>query len=232
MIRHSFRNNGVTLIEILVALEIVAIMTAIGFSAVSASKGAAKSSACLVTIGQVGSASTLYAADFDERFPIVCYDLGFGKQESSKSTTWRQLIQPYGSDQLRCGAHNPNPTVPPHYQAGYCQNGLTQRLEKDGESLFRVGSLASGEIVSASKFVTHAECRTHLISIINPDYRPLCEYSIAWDLEPTYRRETEGKLRHSGGSNYAFLDGHAKRISADAASNKTNTFKLFSPDAE
>lgn len=58
-----------TLIELLVVIAIIAILAAILFPVFSQAKQAAKKSACLNNIKQIGISSGLYGPDFDDRLP-------------------------------------------------------------------------------------------------------------------------------------------------------------------
>ena len=64
-----------TLIELLVVIAIIAILAAILFPVFAQAKNAAKKTKALSSAKQIGTASHLYATDFDDRFPSV-YDTG------------------------------------------------------------------------------------------------------------------------------------------------------------
>ena len=61
--------RGFTLIELLVVIAIIAILAALLFPVFARARGAAKQSACLSNLHQVGTAMTLYMADSDDLFP-------------------------------------------------------------------------------------------------------------------------------------------------------------------
>ena len=63
------RKLGFTLIELLVVIAIVAILAAILFPVFARAKEAAKRSACLSNLKQIGTAFTLYQNDWDDRLP-------------------------------------------------------------------------------------------------------------------------------------------------------------------
>lgn len=63
------RSPGFTLIELLVVIAIIAILAAILFPVFGRAKEAAKKSACLSNLRQIGTSMVLYETDFDDRMP-------------------------------------------------------------------------------------------------------------------------------------------------------------------
>ncbi|MFZ4508281.1 MAG: type II secretion system protein [Fimbriimonas sp.] len=63
------KRNGFTLIELLVVIAIIAILAAILFPVFAQAKEAAKKTACLSNLRQIGTAFFMYKADFDDLNP-------------------------------------------------------------------------------------------------------------------------------------------------------------------
>lgn len=94
-----------TLIELLVVIAIIAILAAILFPVFAQAKAAAKTSATISNLKQLGTAVHLYAGDYDDRTSgaFQCgngsTDLwcgaGWWSQDSSVFTTWSTLAWPY-----------------------------------------------------------------------------------------------------------------------------------------
>ena len=61
--------RGFTLIELLVVIAIIAVLAAILFPVFSQAREAARKTACLSNMRQIGLATRMYMQDFDERFP-------------------------------------------------------------------------------------------------------------------------------------------------------------------
>jgi prepilin-type N-terminal cleavage/methylation domain-containing protein len=75
-----------TLIELLVVIAIIAILAAILFPVFAQAKDAAKSTAALNNVKQLGLGNLMYAGDADDAFPL---------SYSEGSQAWQGAIQPY-----------------------------------------------------------------------------------------------------------------------------------------
>ena len=64
--KHSSRNSAFTLIELLVVIAIIAILAAILFPVFAQAKAAAKTTATLSNLKQIGTAGLMYSADYDD----------------------------------------------------------------------------------------------------------------------------------------------------------------------
>lgn len=211
---HS-RPKGFTLIELLVVIAIIAILAAILFPVFAQAKGAAKKTADLSNLNQIGKAIMLYAGDNDDRTMHVDHDTGYGwyvplftyvKSQDVFRTpayTRRELLNDEGEREIP--------------QSDYSINGLFSH----GTSM-TVSSNPANQIIVGLRN----------IDIADPDYHPWPASASSnpatpdWDNLDLYTGvdheggENEDWFRarltlrgwNNQGSNYTFLDGHAKYL--------------------
>jgi prepilin-type N-terminal cleavage/methylation domain-containing protein/prepilin-type processing-associated H-X9-DG protein len=67
------KRRAFTLIELLVVIAIIAILAAILFPVFAQAREAARTSACLSNLKQIGLSVKMYSADYDEEFPMGTY---------------------------------------------------------------------------------------------------------------------------------------------------------------
>ena len=93
MTRTYNQNKAFTLIELLVVIAIIAILAAILFPVFAQAKLAAKKTASLSNIKQLGTAFQIYTNDYDDRFSDS--EHGSGGSNSTDLTNWAAVNYPY-----------------------------------------------------------------------------------------------------------------------------------------
>ena len=83
------QKKAFTLIELLVVIAIIAILAAILFPVFAQAKAAAKATAGLSNVKQLGTASFVYMSDSDDQFPLIA------RQDTSGWDVWQGMLQPY-----------------------------------------------------------------------------------------------------------------------------------------
>ncbi len=88
--------RGFTLIELLVVIAIIAILAAILFPVFSHAREAAKRSACLSNLKQLGTAMMMYAQANNDRYPPTnTYNWPFGDWKDSQPAHGPRLLMSY-----------------------------------------------------------------------------------------------------------------------------------------
>jgi prepilin-type N-terminal cleavage/methylation domain-containing protein/prepilin-type processing-associated H-X9-DG protein len=202
-----------TLIELLVVIAIIAILAAILFPVFAQAKAAAKKTADLSNFNQIGKAIMLYANDNDDRTMHVDHATEYG---------WYQPLYPYvkSADAFRTPAYTRKAVTNDEGETempatDYSINGLFSH----GESM-TISSTPAAQIMIALRN----------IDIADPDYHPwpadaysnpatanwdnLDAYTgidhVGGENEDWFRERLDMTPWNKKGSNFAFLDGHAK----------------------
>ena len=207
------RRAGFTLIELLVVIAIIAILAAILFPVFQRVRENARRTACLSNMKQLGLGVTQYTQDYDERMPS-CTD---GATGSTLAGGWMSYSN----------FNTPNVNFDPTQGSVYtfikstgvyvCPDDSAAQSSHDSYAISsctaafaKPPSLRPGKILAAFN---------------NPSGTLLfCEEasgSANAGTNDAYMNYTLDhiSLRHSGGSNMAFVDGHAKYYLLDTASN-------------
>ncbi len=201
------RKTGFTLIELLVVIAIIALLAAILFPVFARARESARRASCLSNLKQIGIGLAQYTQDFDERLPSwYVYDTAY-------RYVWADSVQPYvkSTQIFRCPSHvNTVDTTlgflgEDSFTAtnftdsskllSYAVNGWAFAGSTSGEGIHiaRVQQPASTFIVGEGKETT-----------LNNG--PI-SYGLHWK---SGIGEGDIPERHFDGSNYLFVDGHAK----------------------
>jgi len=244
------RQNAFTLIELLVVIAIIAILAAILFPVFAQAKAAAKKTACLSNVKQIGLSSQLYIQDFDDAYPQVkatttnqpqIDDADGSIEEPDLGSVFTWLIpyiekgQATDEEMIRtklyvCPADpNPNdPACPTTINVGgpqvnsYLING------------FFVWGLNESQVQHVSSTLYFGERRSVPVNGV-PQY---CDdiYHSWWNTSNPVAPENDmdpqtGAIsdRHTGGCNYVFADGHAGYKKPTQIFNVVTGFDMSNP---
>jgi prepilin-type N-terminal cleavage/methylation domain-containing protein/prepilin-type processing-associated H-X9-DG protein len=224
------KNSGFTLIELLVVIAVIVLVAGIIFPVFSKVRENGRATSCLSNLKQIGTASLMYAQDFDESFamnrlpdethiPKPCNDtaMDLSGLEGSKNT-WKRAVMPYIKNKqvFRCpsnasadfmGGDESNPGWPPAEKLprSYAYNGSyfhEKAVCKEGEFQLRPRKLA--EIKEPSRLILHLESRM--------EYSDLGNWAVTWQPDGSIGG-TKGALQsHNGACNFVFADSHAARL--------------------
>lgn len=199
---------GFTLIELLVVIAIIAILAAILFPVFSSARQTAKQASCASTLKQIEGAFSLYASDNGDTCVIGCQLNPDGTPNLSQG--WPDLMNRYlGSLKMRaCPSF---PAKPPSWYTGppvsYGYNGWALGMTFDDRYPGLIGYNGPAKLGSIRK-------PTRTIAFGDSDsWITLNVPTTAANTEYLLRYWGNLSLRHNGGSNFAFLDGHVKWMS-------------------
>ena len=211
------RKKAFTLIELLVVIAIIAILAAILFPVFAQAKLAAKKTADLNNLSQIGKAIMMYAQDADDHTMSVSH---------IDEYRWFVPLYPYvkNPDVFRTPAYQRTPVVNDEGQletplSDYSINGLFSH----GESL-TISSSPARQIVIAVRNPKVADPDYHpwpdsaSVNANTNDWNDITKYVGVEHQGGSVEDWFVGRLftnPWNGGSNYSFLDGHAKFVKWD-----------------
>ncbi len=181
------RRAGFTLIELLVVIAIIAILAAILFPVFARARDKARQTSCLSNVKQISLALMMYAQDNDETYPRT-------------GGAWWQPLMPYVKNEqvFRTPAYADDATASSDYIiSGLILHGMTMAsFDRPADQIaITVRAEGSGAL----------------------GYHPWPNDYTSWDDLDAYAGSSgdwfQGRLGHdvfSGGTNYGFVDGHAK----------------------
>lgn len=221
------QHEAFTLIELLVVIAIIAILAAILFPVFSQAKEAAKKSACLSNLRQIGTAFFMYQGDYDDRLPDrrdLKSSLPGGYRPWS---TWPPSDPRAGWAAIALNPYTKNDDlwVCPS-AAGVFATTLQVRQLVNNTANAKLATYwlwrfdRPDDPVALDNFwgKTGDQAVNDLIAANNPQAgipEGVADVEMAVDpyfprTIPTTPPEVRGKAVHVGGRNRLFLDGHAK----------------------
>jgi len=218
---------GFTLIELLVVIAIIAVLAALLFPVFARAKEAAKRTACLSNANQLGLAFVMYCGDYDDTSPSVVQYFA-----PSHIIDYWQLVQPYikstdvffcPDDPFKgCDAVEFMPTTVPGGKCiSYGSNwGPMQSFKLNTQE----GGLYGPFVAVPSQKLSYAQ-GISMTTVVSPadmfafgesDDIPFYSISMSSILSRTWLLNNTvnsiSQVRHSGMSNYSYVDGHAKLL--------------------
>lgn len=198
-------NGGFTLIELLIVVAIISLLAAILFPVFARARESARKASCLSNLKQIGLAWTQYAQDYDERVVPISSDPDNHAVNGNYAFPWPDVMEPYtkSTQLLACPSNRPltltysysvlmararvMSAIPLSAQTPTFVEDAGWKLDPDGAHSFTINM--NNGVTGGQKI------------------KDLADLTKAWT--GTNNAKPFG-LRHMGGSNYLFADGHAK----------------------
>lgn len=207
------RARAFTLIELLVVVAIIALLLSVLLPSLAKAREAARATACLSNMRQLGIASQMYAdghkgAIIDSGLPHGGLPSLPGQEEQS----WFHTLERTYRDKLvaRCPAdrspywntHLPGTDPPVHRRVSFAQNDYL-----------------TGDLPGWESFNHHGSIKRPATTILFAELAETGSWAASdhvhvelWLFNPRHEAEQQIALsRHLGRSNYVFVDGHADR---------------------
>ncbi len=203
------RRRGFTLIELLVVIAIIAILASILFPVFAQAREKARQTGCLNNLKQIGTASMMYAQDYDDTLCLQYYT-PLGAASGVTAGPWDITLMPYMKNEgvLKCPS-----------DAVARQTGTQTRTYSWSRGPFGDTGVSSGvalATIPAPASLIHISERPHWLNRIG--FRDFNVFNIPTEMGPFPQGATvpSGPPYHSGGWNFLFVDGHCKWSKVEA----------------
>ena len=217
-----------TLIELLVVIAIIGILAAMLLPAVARAKVTAKRISCLNNLKQLGYASQMYVDDNHGSYPArIEWDSWPGKIYNYYEKNTRILLCPSERNGTPAGGGGIVQTnMPDIAPRSYIINGWNDYFQSanDPRGMNTGDSMKENAIVHTSETVILGEK-----TFVTPDFYMDLNEGLGNDFSGVLeesRHDSRGDGTDTGGSNYAFADGHSNYMKVHTALYPLNLWAI------
>lgn len=192
------KRRGVTIVEVLVVVVLIAILTALLWPMVNRSSGNARRTACQNNLRQIGLALQQYSQDYNARLPLIHVHEVSSRVSQQNPYGWAGAIYPYLPDNAfaiyQCPSEESSTAAGTDaVQAGFTDYWFNTNLS--GVELKKVIHPATTLLLGdGNDGADLTDARYNRNSL-----------PLAW-----LKNSGSPARRHLDGANYAFADGHVK----------------------
>ena len=204
------RSNKFTLIELLVVIAIIAILAAMLLPALSKAREKAYQANCMSSCKQLALGFAMYIDEYDDQIPP------YADHNCSGRKHWYHML--LDGEHVAPSTLNGCPVVDAPYGGITAYGCLYYHVSRCGPSCERGKNFKRPERVGVAM-----DCQAYPTVNYNRIGYPLTYCTIHWRPPTLSGNRTYNGVspRHNGGSNVAFMDGHAKWMSANEIMHTT-----------
>ena len=211
------KQRAFTLVELLVVIGIIGLLVSILLPALSKARNSAKTIACLSNLRQLGQATAMYIAESKQYLPYPTTTLG-------EECLWFNALDPYLQDLENNSARTGVAAGRNYKRYKQCEvydsfdggkNAGAQDTTKEFSRTYKMNSMLRHNNPYSQARITEVKQTSEVVYIGDGVSMDLTgPIDSQWEngqfsMEVNDKTEANPALRHNGGANILFVDGHA-----------------------